>query len=116
MSTNRDAHATTAAYRDLLLRFLAGLMTATIDASTPEAFQQATQAFRTALDPWFESADLPSQPHPAFCLFAECTFDEQGEVITVRLSPEGEAYFRAWVGRQGMRARMGLSSPQARAH
>lgn len=103
-------------HRDLVLQFLTDLMTATIDTPTPEAFQQATQAFCTALEPWVDPADTPLQPRSVFCLFTECTFDERGETATICLSPEGEAYFRAWARQHVMLTEAGLFSPDERSH
>jgi hypothetical protein len=34
-----------------------------------------------------------------FSLLEECTFDETGDNVTVMLSPEAEALFRAWLRR-----------------
>jgi len=85
--------------RELLLLFLADLLTATDAAATPEAFERAVQAYSEDLRPWMCPADAPSTPRAAFPLFADCTMHEDTEVTAVRLSPEGEAFFRAWVRR-----------------
>jgi hypothetical protein len=43
-------------YQELVVRFLADLMSATTDVLTPHAFQHATQAFCDALQPWLDPA------------------------------------------------------------
>jgi hypothetical protein len=86
--------------RDLVVRFLAELMRVTNDALTPEAFQEASQAYFDNLRLWLDPADCPARPRELFTLFDDCAFDDAGERVAVRFSPEGEAYFRAWVRRQ----------------
>lgn len=115
MQKNTNDHAKVL-YHELLLHFLADLLTATIDTLTPEAFQQATQAFCTALESWLDPADLLPQPRPVFCLLTECTVEGEGKIATVRLSPSGEAYFRAWARRQAVLIDARVSLAQERSH
>ena len=103
-------------YRDLLLHFLADLMTATNTAASLEAFERAFQAYFDDLSPWVFPADAPSTPRAVFPLFAECTMNEDTEVTAVRLSPEGEAFFRAWVRRQTVQMEVAFATDPGRAH
>jgi hypothetical protein len=103
-------------YRELLLHFLADLMTATDTAATPEAFGRAVQAYFEDLRPWVCPAAAPSTPRAVFPLFADCTMHEDTEVTAVRLSPEGEAFFRAWVRRQTVQREVAFAIDRPRAH
>ncbi len=49
-----------------------------------------------------EAEDAPSEPHTVFSLLAEYTMEEATDLVTVQLSPEGEAFFHAWVPRQAV--------------
>jgi hypothetical protein len=89
-------------YQELVVQFLADLMTATNDVPTPEAFQHAAQAFCDALAPWLDPADGPARPRAVFPILEDCKFDDEAERVSVRFSPEGEALFRAWVRRQAV--------------
>jgi hypothetical protein len=91
-----------ALYSDLVLEFMAELMTVTQGATTDTAFQRALQGYVEELRPWLNEQDTPSTPRPAFSLFTSCEVTEDGETINVVLSPEGEAVFRAWVRRQAV--------------
>src|SRR5260221_9505064 len=88
-------------HRDHVLQFLAELMNVTHTASTPEAFQEAVQAYCDDLREWVLPTDVPPTPRAVFSLFDECTITEDPNDIIVRLSPEGAAFFRAWLRRQG---------------
>ena len=105
-----------AVYRDLVLHFLSELLSATCAAATPETFQRTFQAYFDELRPWLLPTDAPSTPRAAFPLFDEFTIDEATDVTSVRLSPEGEAFFRAWVRRQIVLAETGLTTDPGRAH
>jgi hypothetical protein len=94
-------------YQDLITQFLAELMLATQDEPSQDAFQRATQAYCDSLRPWLEPGDCPTPSRQVFPLFEDYAFDDDAEQITVRLSPEGSAFFRAWLRRQSELARAG---------
>jgi hypothetical protein len=94
-------------YRDLVIQFLAELMLATQDEPTQEAFQGATQAYCDALRPWLEPGDCPLLARAVFPLFESYTCNDDTDQITARLSPEGYAFFRAWLRRQSDLVRAG---------
>jgi hypothetical protein len=96
-------------YQDLVVQFLADLMSATTEVPTPDAFQHATQAFCDALQPWLDPAEGPAHPRAVFPILEDCTCDEEAECISVRFSPEGEALFRAWVRRHAVLLHAALS-------
>ena len=99
MATDEQFHAL---YSELVLEFMAELMTVTQGATTDPAFQRALQGYVEALRPWLHEQDAPRTPRPAFSLFTSCEVTENGETVNVVLSPEGEAIFRAWVRRQAV--------------
>ncbi len=105
-----------ALYRELVLQFLAELMTATAEAPTPAAFHAAVQAYCEELRPWLAPADAPAEARSVFPLFAECTLDEERDLVTVRLSPEGEAFFRAWVRRRAILLGVGMVMDPGGSH
>jgi hypothetical protein len=87
-------------YQDLGTLFLAELRLATRDEPTQDAFQRTIQAYGDSLRPWLEPGDCPTPGREEFPLFEDYAFDDDAEQITVRLSPEGYAFFRAWLRRQ----------------
>ena len=94
-------------YQDLVTQFIAELMVVTQDEPTPEAFQRATQAYCEALRPWLEPRDCSTPPRQVFSLLEDCACDDDIDHLTVRLSPEGHAFFRAWLRRQSALVRAG---------
>ena len=102
-----DTDILPALYHTLLPEFLAALFTATHTADTPDAFRHAVQRFCDELRPWLRPADAPLEPRAIFSLLAEYTLEEATDLVTVQLSPEGEALFRAWVWRQAVLAETG---------
>ena len=102
-----DTEALPALYHTLLLEFLAELLTATQATTTPAAFHHAVQRFCDELRPWLRPEDAPSEPRAVFSLLAEYTMKEATDLVTVQLSPEGEAFFRAWVRRQAVHRETG---------
>jgi hypothetical protein len=102
--------------RELVLHFLAELLSTTQAATTPETFQRAFQAYFDELHPWLTLADAPLAPRPVFPLFDEWTMDEATDVTRVRFSPKGEAFFRAWVRRQAVLADTGLTTDPGQSH
>jgi hypothetical protein len=86
-------------YQDLVIQFLAELMLATQDEPTQDAFQRVTQVYCDSLRPWLEPEDCSTQARDVFPLLEDYTCHEDTEHIAVRLSPEGYAFFRAWLRR-----------------
>jgi len=84
---------------ELVVQFLADLMQATMENQNQAAFQRTLQTYCDSLRPWLAPSDGPLNPRPIFSLLKGCTFDETGAQITVVLSPEAEALFRAWLRR-----------------
>ena len=93
--------------RELLLEFLAELFNATRRMDTPGAFQRVVQTFCDELRPWLTPMDVPPELRAVFSLFEDCSIDEDTDITTVLLSPEGKAFFRAWVGRQAVQTETG---------
>jgi hypothetical protein len=85
--------------REYVMRFLAELMQVTGMPERQEDFQAALQSYCDHLKPWLEPSDGPSNPRAVFSLLEHCEFDDKGEQISVVLSPEAEALFRAWLRR-----------------
>lgn len=102
-----DTDTLLALYHRLLPEFLAALFAATHTADTPDAFQHAVQRFCDELCPWLMPEDGPPEPRAIFSLLAEYTLEETTDLVTVQLSPEGEAFFRAWVRRQAVHTETG---------
>ena len=88
--------------RHFVLEFLAELMSLTQTTTTPKAFQHAVQTYCVELRPWVLPSDLPHTPRAVFSLYEECMIDEDADEISVRFSPEGAAFFRAWLRRHGV--------------
>jgi hypothetical protein len=97
----------------LVVQFLADLMRATLDHQDQAAFQRALQSYCDNLHPWLEPLDGPPNPRALFSLLERCAFDEAGEHITIVLSPEAEALFRAWLRRNQSASVAGLSTAHA---
>ena len=103
-----------AVYHDLFLQFLAEVMAAT---TTPgQALPRALQAYFDDLCPWVHPEEAPTDPRAVFPLFAEYALNEETDVITVRLSPEGEAFFRAWIRRQAILIEAGSQTDPGQTH
>jgi hypothetical protein len=85
--------------REYVMRFLAELMQVTGMPERQDDFQAALQSYCDHLKPWLEPGDGPSTPRAVFPLLEHCEFDDKGEQISVVLSPEAEALFRAWLRR-----------------
>ena len=99
--------------RELIVRFLAELMQITGNPEKQNDFQAALQAYCDSLHPWLEPGDGPPNPQAVFTLLENCTFDETGENISVVLSPEAEALFRAWLRRNKIWSGAGLNTAHA---
>ena len=99
--------------RDLIVRFLAELMQITGNPKKQKDFQAALQAYCDSLHPWLDPSDGPPNPRAVFTLLENCTFDETGDNISVVLSPEAEALFRAWLRRHKIWSEAGLDTAHA---
>ncbi|HET8669286.1 MAG TPA: hypothetical protein VFM05_01300 [Candidatus Saccharimonadales bacterium] len=99
--------------RTHIVRFLADLMEATGNPQNLDDFQAALQTYCDSLQPWQKPGDGPPNPRSAFSLLESCTFDETGEYLTVELSPEAEALFRAWLRRHKIWSEAGLDTAHA---
>jgi|GEM_PF-2908645 len=99
--------------RDLVTRFLAELMQITGPPDQPAAFQTALQQYCDDLRPWLEPSDGPQYPRDSFSLLEHCSFDDSGENVTVILSAEAEAFFRAWLRRNKILHEGGFNTAHA---
>jgi len=99
--------------RAFVVRFLAELMQITGPPDNQEALQAALQKYCDDLRPWLEPSDCPPNHWAVFSLLEDCTFDESGENVTVVLSPEAEAFFRAWLRRNKIASNAGLNTAHA---
>ena len=95
---------------ELVMQFLAQIMRATGAPSDQESFQRSLQTFVDGLRPWLESQDGPTNPRALFNEGEQCAFDETNDNITVVLSPEAEALFRAWLRRNKIASDAGLNT------
>lgn len=100
-------------HREYVIQFLAEAMQMTGSPENQEAFQKALQAYCDGLRPWVEPNDCPPNPRDTFSLLEECSFDATGENVTVVLSPEAEAFFRAWLRRNKIASDAGLNTAHA---
>lgn len=99
--------------RQFVVQFLAEIMQLTCTSNHQEAFQTSLQAYVDSLRPWLEPTDGPPNPRAVFCFLENCEFDETGEYISVVLSPEAEALFRAWLRRNKICNEAGLYTAHA---
>ena len=100
-------------HRELVMHFLAEIMRATGTPKDQDVFQQSLQRFVDGLRPWLEPHDGPTNPRALFALIEQCAFDETNDNITVVLSPEAEALFRAWLRRNKIASDTGLNTAHA---
>jgi hypothetical protein len=100
-------------HRDLVVQFLAEIMQETIEVKGQEAFQQALQNYCDRLRPWLLPNDGPPNPRAVFSLLEDCAFDDTNENVTVVLSPEAQAFFRAWLRRNQIWSDAGLHTAHA---
>ncbi len=99
--------------RDLIVQFLAEIMRSTGTPRNQKTFQLALQKYVDGLRPWLEPNDGPTHPQELFTLIEQAAFDESGENVTVVLSPEAEALFRAWLRRNKIASDAGLNTAHA---
>jgi hypothetical protein len=100
-------------HRQFVVQFLAEIIQETDTTDDQEAFQTSLQAYVDSLRPWLDPSDGPPNPRAIFSLLEGCTFDENSEYITVVLSPEAEALFRAWLRRKQIAENAGLHTSHA---
>jgi hypothetical protein len=100
-------------HRELVMHFLAKIMRATGTPKNQEVFQQSLQRYVNGLRPWLEPGDGPATPRALFTLFEQSAFDETNDNITVVLSPEADALFRAWLRRNKIASVAGLNTAHA---
>ena len=99
--------------RELIVRFLAELMQITGTPHDQEAFQRSMQTYVDGLQPWLEPRDSPPSPRAVFSLLEDFSFDTTGEEVSVVLSPEAEALFKAWLRRNKIWSDAGLNTAHA---
>jgi hypothetical protein len=99
--------------RDLVVRFLAELMQTTGDLHDQEAFQRSMQTYVDGLQPWLEPRDSPPSPRAVFSLHEDFSFDTTSGEVTVVLSPEADALFKAWLRRNKIWSDAGLNTAHA---
>jgi hypothetical protein len=111
--TNQALPIAEAVRRDLIVRFLAELMQVTGLPSDQASFQAALQRYCNSLQPWLEPSDGPPNPRAVFSLLEDCSFDASSEEVSVVLSPEAEALFKAWLRRNKIWSGTGLNTAHA---
>lgn len=92
----------------LACRFMAELLGHTIDIVDDLARQREVQSFLDALEPWVHPGDCPD-PRAEFTVFSRIEMDESTEMISMVFTPEGLAFFRAWLRRQGIDPAISMS-------
>jgi hypothetical protein len=102
-----------ASRNDLIVQFLADIMRATGTPDDQDVFQQSLQAYVDGLRPWLEPQDGPATPRALFTLIEKCTFGDDDDTISVVLSSEAEALFRAWRRRNKIASDAGLHTAHA---
>ena len=100
-------------HRELVVQFLAEVMQTNGTPQDQASFQRSLQTFVNSLLPWLEPHDGPTNPRALFTLIEQCAFDEINDNITVVLSSEAEALFRAWLRRNKIVNDAGLNTAHA---
>ena len=101
-------HAAEHWFSSLACRFMAELLDRTMDIVDDAAHQREVQAFLDELKPWLHLGDCPA-PRPEFTVFSSINMDQETEMVSIDFTPEGLAFFRAWLRRRGMDPVMGTS-------
>lgn len=91
----------------LACRFVAELMSRTMDVTDDAAYKRAVQAFIDELRPWMPPVAAPGRCYAP--LFSRLEIDEDADQVVADFTPEGLACFRAWLSRQGLDPVMGTS-------
>ena len=92
----------------LACRFMAELLNRTMDIVDDVAYQCEVHAFLDTLKPWVHPGDCP-EPHAKFTVFSRIEVDHMTERMSVVFTPEGLAFFRAWLRRQGIDPAISMS-------
>ena len=100
-------------HREHVVHFLADLFQKTGRPQDQEAFQRSLQTFVDGLQPWIEPSDGPPNPRVVFSLLEDFSFDATGEEVSVVLTPEAEALFKAWLRRNKLWSDAGLHTAHA---
>lgn len=100
-------------HRQFVVQFLAEILQVTGTTDDQDTFQTSLQSYVDSLRPWLEPTDGPPNLRAVFSLLEGGTFDKTGENVTVVLSPETEALFRAWLRRHQIAETAGLQTAHA---
>jgi hypothetical protein len=100
-------------HREHVVHFLAEILQMTDAPQDQETFQRSLQTFVDGLQPWLEPSDGPLNPRVVFSLLEDFSCDATGEEISVVLSPEAEALFKAWLRRNKIWSDAGLHTVHA---
>jgi hypothetical protein len=92
----------------LACRLMAELLDRTMDIVDGAAHQRAVQAFLDELKPWLQPGDCPI-PRRQFTVFSSIEMGRHTDTVSVAFTPEGLAFFRAWLRRQGLDPAMSAS-------
>lgn len=85
----------------LACQFMADLLERTIDSGDGAEHQRAVQAFLDELRPWLHRVDCPA-PRATFTVFSEMALEPDRDTVSAVFTPEGLAFFRAWLRRRGL--------------
>ncbi len=88
-------------------------MQTTGDIHDQDAFQSSMQTYVDGLQPWLEPRDSPPSPRAVFSLHEDFSFDTTSGEVTVVLSPEADALFKAWLRRNKIWSDAGLNTAHA---
>lgn len=86
---------------ELLHRFVVELLELTWKYPKQRELQKAMEAYLDHLSRWLKPSDLTQPPRPMFTLIDDLGFNKEQEDVMGKLTPEGEAFFRAWQRSQG---------------
>ena len=95
------AHTSPDPSQDLTVQFVGELFRHTADLPTEDAYREALQAFCDALLPWVAPREAPSNPSGVFTLFEDFHLGAE-ETVSISFTPEGVAFFRAWLRQRGI--------------
>ena len=101
-------HSASDPLQAFVVQFIAELVQQTADLPTDNAHREALQAFCDRLLPWLEPLDAPPNSSGVFTLFEQFQLGEE-DTVSVALTPEGTAIFRAWLRQRGVEPIPGLN-------